>query len=55
MRFYQGHTMKIITLATLLTLSALQAENVVHYDTKEVKKPAISKPNHPTTDLYTGK
>ncbi len=55
MRFYQGHTMKIIILTTLLTLSALQAEDIVHYDTKETKKPAISKPNYPSTDLYTSK
>jgi len=45
--------MKTVILATLLTLTALQAENVVHYDKKEVKTSSISKPNHPSTDLYT--
>ena len=44
-----------IILATALTLGALQAENVVHYDKKDVKKPQITKPNHPTNDLYTKK
>ena len=45
--------MKTVILATLLTLTALQAENVVHYDKKEVKTSSMSKPNHPSTDLYT--
>jgi len=45
--------MKIFILATLLTLAALQAEDTVHYDKKEVKSSSISKPNHPSTDLYT--
>jgi len=49
---YQGKTMTKIILAVALTLGALQAEDVVHYDTKDTKKPAISKPNYPTTDLY---
>ena len=44
--------MKKIILAVALTLGALQAQDVVHYDTKDTKKPAISKPNYPTTDLY---
>jgi len=44
--------MKKITLALALTFVAAQAENIVHYDTKTVKKPAISKPNHPGTNLY---
>ena len=29
--------MKTVILATLLTLTALQAEDVVYYDTKEIK------------------
>lgn len=41
-----------ITLAMALAFVALQAENIVHYDTKTVKKPAISKPNYPGVDLY---
>ena len=41
-----------ITLALVLAFVALQAESIVHYDTKTVKKPAITKPNYPTTDLY---
>ena len=45
--------MKTVILATLLTLTALQAENIVHYDKKEVKSSSMSKPNHPSTNLYT--
>ena len=44
-----------IILATALTMVALQAEDIVHYDTKDTKKPAMTKPNHPTTDLYAKK
>jgi hypothetical protein len=44
-----------ILLATALTMVALQAEDIVHYDTKDTKKPVMTKPNHPTTDLYTKK
>ncbi|WP_281276916.1 hypothetical protein [Sulfurimonas crateris] len=43
--------MKNIILLIALTLGALQADNVVHYDTKEAKTP-ISKPNHPSSDIY---
>jgi CRISPR/Cas system CMR-associated protein Cmr5 small subunit len=42
-----------ILLALTFAFIGAQAENIVHYDTKTVKKPAISKPNHPTADLYT--
>ena len=42
-----------ILLALTFAFVAAQAENIVHYDTKTVKKPAISKPNHPGTKLYT--
>ena len=45
--------MKKITLTIALLLTALQAEDVVHYDTKETKKPQISKPNHPSGSIYT--
>jgi len=43
--------MKKIILAITITLGALQAQNVVIYDTQETNTP-ISKPNHPTTDIY---
>ncbi|WP_294884681.1 MULTISPECIES: hypothetical protein [unclassified Sulfurimonas] len=43
--------MKKIILAITLTLGALQADDIVHYDTKETKTP-ISKPNHPNTEIY---
>jgi len=55
MRSYQGKTMTKIILAAALTLGALQADDMVHYDTKDSKKPAISKPNHPSTGLYIKK
>ena len=55
MHSYQGKTMTKIILAMALTLASLQAGDVVHYDTKDSKKPAISKPNHPSSDLYTKK
>lgn len=45
--------MKKVILTAVLLIGALQAESIVHYDTKETKKPSITKPNHPTTDLYT--
>ncbi len=45
-----------IILAFTLTMVALQAqETTVHYDKKEVKKEAISKPNHPGENLYINK
>jgi len=55
MRSYQGYTITKILLALALTLVSLQAENIVHYDKKDVKKPEMSKPNHPSTSLYTKK
>jgi len=45
--------MKTVILATLLTLTALQAENVVHYDKKEIKASSMSKPYYPSNDLYS--
>ncbi len=45
--------MKTVIFTTLLTLTALQAENLVHYDKKEVKPSSMSKPNHPSTNLFT--
>ncbi len=44
-----------IILASLLTLSALQAQSLVHYDQKETKESQISQPNHPNDDLYPKK
>ena len=44
--------MKKIILLSMLILSSLYAQDVVHYDTKDVKKPAISEPNHPSNELY---
>ena len=43
--------MKKIILLIALTLGALQAQNIVTYDTKSAQEP-ISKPNHPTSDIY---
>ena len=47
--------MKKIILTAVLLLSALQAEDIVHYDTKDLKESQISKPNYPSTDLHTQK
>ena len=52
MRSYQGINMKKVILAAVLLSVSLTAE-VVHYDTRDTKKPQISKPNHPSTNLYT--
>ena len=41
----------LLTVAVLVTL--VQAGEVVHYDKDTKKDNKISKPNHPTTDLYT--
>ncbi|MGE0738817.1 hypothetical protein [Sulfurimonas sp.] len=43
--------MKKIILLIALTLGALQANEIVHYDVKEAQAP-ISKPNHPNTDIH---
>ncbi len=45
--------MKTLILVSIMCIASLQAGNVVKYDVKEVKKPAISKPNYPSTDLYS--
>ncbi len=37
---------KVILTFTLAMVS-LQAQDIVHYDKKELKKPAIARPNHP--------
>lgn len=43
--------MKKLIFLVALTLGALQADNTVHYDIVDTKEP-ISKPNHPSTDIY---
>lgn len=43
--------MKKFILMIALTIGALQADDIVHYDTKETKSP-ISKPNYPSTEIY---
>ncbi|MDD3442629.1 hypothetical protein [Sulfurimonas denitrificans] len=43
--------MKNIILLIALTIGALQADNIVHYDVKETGT-TVSKPNHPSTDIY---
>ncbi len=45
--------MKKIILATVLVFGALQAEDIVHYDKKSTAKSGMSKPNHPSSGLYT--
>ncbi len=43
--------MKNIILLIALTLGALQADNIVTYDTNN-DSTEVSKPNHPSQDLY---
>ena len=51
MRSYQGNKMKKIILLITLTLGALQADNIVSYDTQDTQAP-ISKPNYPSSEIY---
>ncbi|MDD5157912.1 hypothetical protein [Sulfurimonas sp.] len=44
--------MKKVILLIALTLGALQADNIVHYDTQGDKGTQISKPNYPSQDIY---
>ncbi|MCW8895758.1 MAG: hypothetical protein OQK48_05190 [Sulfurimonas sp.] len=44
--------MKTLILLIGLTLGALQADNIVVYDTKNGNNAETIKPNHPTQDLY---
>ncbi len=44
--------MKKIILLIALTLGALQADNTVTYDTNNGSGSEVSKPNHPSQDLY---
>ena len=43
--------MKKIILAVTLLLGVLQADSIVHCDAQDTNTP-ISKPNHPSTDIY---
>ena len=45
--------MKKVLLAATLIFVTLHAEDIVHYDKPDTKKPQITKPNHPHSDLYT--
>ncbi len=45
--------MKKIILTAGILFSASLVADVVQYDIRETKKPSITKPNHPTTGLYT--
>ena len=44
--------MKNIILLIALTLGALQADNIVTYDTPDTKSPQMTKPNHPNNDIH---
>jgi hypothetical protein len=44
--------MKKIILLIALTLGALQAENIVHYDTVDTANPQTAKPNYPNNDIH---
>ncbi len=47
--------MKKIILTAVLLAGVLQAESIVHYDTKDVKTTQMDKPNHPSDYIYTQK
>ena len=53
MRSYQGNNMKKVILTAVLFFSVSAIADVVHYDIRETKKPTITKPNYPSTSLYT--
>ena len=40
----------LLTIAFITTMA--QAENVVHYDQNGNPETTISKPNHPSTEIY---
>ncbi|WP_295057891.1 hypothetical protein [Sulfurimonas sp.] len=44
--------MKTLILLIGLTLGALQADNIVTYDTNNGNNTESIKPNHPSQDLY---
>ncbi len=41
------------TLLVLTVLASLAQADVVHYDDKDKEQAQTSKPNHPSSDLYT--
>jgi len=47
--------MKNIILLIALTLGALQADSIVHYDTSTEDSSGISKPNYPNDDIHSGR
>jgi len=53
MRSYQGYNMKKVIITAVLLFSESLVADVVHYDTRDTEKSGISKPNHPSTSLYT--
>ena len=44
--------MKNIILLIALTLGALQADNIVAYDTRDAENPQTAKPNYPNNDIH---
>jgi hypothetical protein len=47
--------MKKSILALVIIICSLWASDVVHYDIRDTNESSISKPNHPSNDLYTNK
>lgn len=47
--------MKKVILLIALTLGALQANDIVHYDTNNDSGTQISRPNYPSQDIYPTK
>ncbi len=43
--------MKTVILTIILTITALNAQDIVHYDTRDTEPSGISKPNHPNMNL----
>jgi hypothetical protein len=44
--------MKKVLLALTVLVALAQAGNIVHYDVNGDKDDGISKPNHPSTEIY---
>ena len=44
--------MKKVLLALTALVALAQAGEIVHYDTTDKAGDSISKPNHPSTDIY---
>ena len=49
---HKGNKMKTVILTIILTITALNAEDTVHYDTRDSEPSGISKPNYPNMNLY---